>query len=445
MSFIKKINNPPLFIILGFAIIILIGTILLALPAAAASGESLGLLDSLFTATSAVCVTGLVVFDPGSNYSVFGEIVIMLLIQLGGLGFMTFGVTTAVLLGKRIGLKERLLLQESTHADSLAGVVRLTLGILLITLLFESLATLLLTMRWYGEMGFAKALYYALFHSVSAFNNAGFALWPDSLTRYVGDPLVNLVITGLLIIGGIGFTVIMDIYKKKNWQKLSLNSKLSLITSAILCLAGFIFIFILEYANTKTFGNLSLGEKLWASYFQGVVPRTAGFNTIDIGKMLASSQLFMILLMFVGASSGSTGGGIKTNTFAVLILSFFSIIKGRTEITVLKRTIGTEMILRSLAVIIASLGVVLTSTLLLTITEHSLQRNFLEILFETTSAFATVGLSMGLTADLSPLGKLIIILTMFIGRLGPLTMVYALAQRGVKPKLRYSEEKILIG
>lgn len=444
MSLLKKIN-PPLFIILGFVIIILIGTILLALPIAAASGESLGLMDSLFTATSAVCVTGLVVFDTGTNFSLFGQIVIMVLIQLGGLGFMTFGVTTAVLLGRKIGLKERLLIQESTHADSTAGVVRLTLSILFITLLFELLATLLLTVRWYGEMGFLKALYYALFHSVSAFNNAGFALWPDSLTRYVGDPLVNLVITALFIIGGIGFTVITDIYIKKSWQKLSLNSKISLITSGILCLAGFIFILLMEYSNAKTFGTLSLSEKLWAAYFQGVVPRTAGFNTIDIGKMMASSQLFIVFLMFVGASSGSTGGGIKTNTFAVLTLSFFSIIKGRTEISVLKRTIGTEMILRSLAVIIASLGVVLTSTLLLTITEHSLQRDFLEILFEATSAFATVGLSMGLTADLSPLGKIIIIFTMFIGRLGPLTMAYALAQRSVKPNLRYSEEKVLIG
>ena len=197
--------------------------------------------------------------------------------------------------------------------------------------------------------------------------------------------------------------------------------------------------------NPKTFGELSLGQRLWAAYFQGVVPRTAGFNTIDISQMMTASQLFIVILMFVGASSGSTGGGIKTTTFAILILSLSSIIKGRSEVTILKRTVGTEMILRALAVIITSLGVVMISTLLLTITEHSLQRDFLEVLFEATSAFGTVGLSMGLTGHLSPLGKLIIIVTMFIGRLGPLTMAYALAQRSVKSNIRYAEEKVLIG
>ncbi|GAB6180512.1 TrkH family potassium uptake protein [Desulfotomaculum defluvii] len=444
MALTKKIN-PPLFIILGFVIIILIGGLLLALPIASSSGESLGLLNSLFTATSALCVTGLVVFDTGTVYSLFGQVVIMILIQLGGLGFMTFGVTTAVLLGKKIGLKERLLIQESIHSMTSSGLVRLTLNILLITLLFELIATLVLTFRWYGEMGLLKALYYGLFHSVSSFNNAGFALWPDSLSRYVGDPIINLVISSLFIIGGIGFIVIMDLYQKKNWNRLSLNSKVALITTAILCVAGFIFILMMESINPKTFGELSLGERLWAAYFQGVVPRTAGFNTIDISQMMAASQLFIIFLMFVGASSGSTGGGIKTTTFAILILSLSSIIRGRSEVSILKRTVGTDMILRALAVIIISLGVVMTSTLLLTITEHSLQRDFLEVLFEATSAFGTVGLSMGLTGDLSPLGKLIIIVTMFIGRLGPLTMAYALAQRSLKPNIRYAEEKVLIG
>jgi len=441
---IKRIN-PPLFIISGFVITILIGAILLALPISSTSGQSFNLFDSLFTATSAVCVTGLVVFDTGTDYTVFGQIIIMILIQIGGLGFMTFGVTTAVLLGKKIGLKQRLLIKESTHAISNAGLVKLTLSILLITILFEALSTLVLTIRWYDEMGFIKAFYFALFHSVSAFNNAGFSLWPDSLTRYVGDPVVNLVITGLFITGGIGFTVIMDIYIKRKWLKLSLNSKIVLITTGLLCIAGFVFVLILESFNSQTFGQLNTGERLWAAYFQGVVPRTAGFNTIDIGQMLATSQLFIIFLMFVGASSGSTGGGIKTSTFAILVLSLFAIIQGRSDISVLKRTISTDTILRAMAVILSSLGVVMSATLLLTITEHSLQRNFLEVLFEATSAFGTVGLSMGLTGDLSSSGRIIIILTMFIGRLGPLTMAYALAQKGVIAKMRYAEEKMLIG
>ncbi|AGL03399.1 TrkH family potassium uptake protein [Desulfoscipio gibsoniae] len=442
---IKKRINPPLFIILGFAVIILIGTVLLALPVSSSSGNSLGLLDSLFTATSAVCVTGLVVFDTGTKYSSFGEIIIMILIQLGGLGFMIFGVTTAVLLGKKIGLKQRLLIQESTHAISTAGLVKLSLNILIITLVFETVATIILTVRWYGEMGLFKAVYYALFHSVSAFNNAGFSLWPDSLTRYVGDPVVNLVISALFITGGIGFIVIMDLYVKRQWQKLSLNSKIVLVTSGLLSVAGFVVVFILESFNSQTFGELNFSQRLWAAYFQGVVPRTAGFNTIEIGQMIAASQLFIIFLMFIGASSGSTGGGIKTNTFAILILSLFAITRGRNEISVFHRTVTVEIILRSLAVIIASMGVIITASFLLTITEHSTQRDFLEILFEATSAFGTVGLSMGLTGDLSPLGKLIIIITMFIGRLGPLTMAFALAQKGIKPKIRYTEEKILIG
>lgn len=444
MTNTKRIN-PPLFIIAGFAITILIGTILLALPISSSSGESLNLLDSLFTATSAVCVTGLVVFDTGTDYSLFGQIIIIILIQLGGLGFMTFGVTTAVLLGKKIGLKQRLLIKESTHAISSEGLVKLTLSILLITIIFEALATIILTIRWYGEMGLSKAFYFSLFHSVSAFNNAGFALWPDSLSRYVGDPVVNLVITALFITGGIGFTVIVDIYMKRKWQKLSLNSKIVLVTTGLLCIAGFLFILIIESFNSQTFGQLNIGQRLWAAFFQGVVPRTAGFNTIDIGQMAAASQLFIVFLMFIGASSGSTGGGIKTNTFAILVLSMFAIIRGRTEATVMKRTVNTEMILRSVAVILTSMGVVMAATLLLTITEHSSQRDLLKILFEATSAFGTVGLSMGLTGNLSILGKIIIILTMFIGRLGPLTMAYALSQKNDKVTVHFAEEKLLIG
>jgi trk system potassium uptake protein TrkH len=437
--------NPPFYVISGFAIVILIGAILLALPVSASSKESLNFLDSLFTATSAVCVTGLVVFDTGTVYSLFGQIVIMILIQLGGLGFMTFGVTVAVLLGKKIGLKQRLIIKESANAISRAGLVKLTLSILLITIIFEALATLILTIYWSGEMGFLKGFYFALFHSVSAFNNAGFSLWPDSLTRYVGDPVVNLVITGLIITGGIGFAVIMDICTKRRWKKLSLNSKIVLITTGLLCMAGFGFILILESFNPQTFGQFNTSERLWAAYFQAVVPRTAGYNTIDIGKMLAASQLFIIFLMFIGASSGSTGGGIKTNTFAILVVSLFAIIRGRSEATVLKRTISTGIVLRAVAVILTSMGVVLTATLLLTITEYSLQGDFLAELFEATSAFGTVGLSMGLTGNLSPMGKIIIISTMFIGRLGPLTMAYALSHKDVKVKVSYAEEKVLIG
>lgn len=430
---------------MGFGIIIVIGAILLTLPISSSAGESIGFLNALFTSTSAVCVTGLVVLDTGTDFSTFGQVVIMLLIQVGGLGFMTYGVLIAIILGKKIGLQERILFQESTKSITSQGFVRLVLSIIAIAFVLEAIATLVLTLRWHGEMGYAQAFYYALFHSISAFNNAGFSLWSDSLSGYVGDPLVNLLITALFIIGGIGFTVILDLYHKRRWRTLSLHSKIVISSSVILSLAGFLFIFLLELFNSTTFGALTWSERLWAAYFQGVTPRTAGFNTIDIGSMMVASQFFIIFLMFIGASTGGTGGGIKTNTFVVLLLAVWSIIRGKKEAQLFQRRIANEIILRALAVIMISIVVVLGVTLLLTITEHGHHDDFLDILFEATSAFGTVGLSMGLTAELTPLGKLIIIVTMFIGRLGPLTLAYALAKKAYMSKIRYAEEKVLIG
>lgn len=432
-------------ILLGFAMVILLGAILLAMPISSSSEEGVGFLNALFTSTSAVCVTGLVVLDTGSDFTQFGQIVIMCLIQVGGLGFMTFGVIIAVALGKRIGLKERLLIQQSTNSLSSQGVVRLSLGIFLIAFIVETLGAAILAIRWADELGMERAIYYGVFHSISSFNNAGFGLWPDSLSRYVGDPIVNIVISALFIIGGIGFMVILDVIRKKKWSSLSLHSKVVLLSSGILAISGFIFIFFIELFNEETFGSLTWSERLWAGYFQGVVTRTAGFNSIDIGSMMTASQFFMIFLMFIGASPGSTGGGIKTTTISVLLLSVFSIVKGRDEIHIFKRRIPFDIILRSLAIIIISLGIVLVATFLLTITEQSLQKDFMEVLFEVTSAFGTVGLSMGLTAELSPLGKIIIIIIMFIGRLGPLTLAFALSQKNNKQKYRYAEERVLIG
>lgn len=441
----KSFFTSPRIILTGFAAIILIGAILLALPVSSTHGTSIGFLDALFTATSAVCVTGLVVLDTGTNFTLFGQIVIMILIQIGGLGFMTFGVLVAIVLGKKISLKERLLIQQSTNSLSVQGVVRLSIGILISALIIEACAASLLAIRWFGEMGVARAIYYGIFHSISSFNNAGFALWSDSLSRYVGDPLVNIVITSLFILGGIGFMVILDLYNKRKWAAFSLNTKVVLITTGILSLIGFLFVFVIECFNPQTFGDLSWSERLWAGYFQGVVPRTAGFNTIDIGGMMPASQLFIIFLMFVGASSGSTGGGIKTNTFAVLYLTVVMVVKGRDDLNILKKRLPNELILRALAVIILSLSVVITSTFLLILTEHSMQKNFMEVLFEVTSAFGTVGLSMGLTPELSPIGKCIIIITMYIGRLGPLMLFFAMSQRSARKKFRYPEEKVLIG
>ncbi|KRE96453.1 Ktr system potassium transporter B [Paenibacillus sp. Soil766] len=437
--------TSPRILILGFIIAIWVGTILLWLPVSSTNGKRISFLDALFTSTSAVCVTGLAVVDTGSNFSIFGQIILLILIQFGGLGFMTFGVIIAIVLGKKIGLKERLLIQQSTNSLSFQGVVRLAINIFLIASLLEIIGSILLTIRWYEDMGIKRAIYYSVFHTISSFNNAGFALWPDSLSRYVGDPFVNIIISVLFIFGGLGFSVIVDMYQNKKWNSLSLHTKVVLVTSGILSLSGFIAVFAIELFNKETFGLLSWGDRLWAGYFQGVVPRTAGFNTIDIGSMMTASELFFIFLMFIGASSGSTGGGIKTNTFAILCMTVYMIIRGRDELDVFKRRIAIDLILRALAVIIISLGVVIVATFILTISEHSLKKDFMEVLFEATSAFGTVGLSMGLTPELSPVGKGVIIVTMFIGRLGPLTLMFALSQRVTKKKFRYPEEKILIG
>lgn len=437
--------SAPRVIILGFFILIVLGMLTLALPLSSTTGKSIGVVDALFISTSAVCVTGLSVLDIPSTFTTFGEMVILILVQVGGLGFMVFGVLIAVLLGKKIGLKERLLIQQSVSSYSTQGVVRLAINIFLIALIIETLAAFVLMLRWMGEFGVAKASYYGAFHAISAFNNAGFALWPDNLTRYVGDPAVNIVITALFIFGGLGFPVILDVVKKRKWRALSLHSKIVIHANLALIAAGTIAVFGIELFNPDTFGALTWPQRIWASYFQGVVTRTAGFNTIDIGAMLPASQFFMIFLMFIGGSSGSTAGGIKTNTFAVLIMSVFTIVQGKADVQLYKKRLAADFIFRALAVIIISLGVVLTSTFLLTITERRLHTDFLGLLFEATSAFGTVGMTMDITSKLSLGGKWIIIMTMFIGRLGPLTLAFAMARATRKQLYRYPEEKIMIG
>lgn len=439
----KKELNPHQWTVIGFASIIVVGAILLALPFASTSGLSVGLLDALFTATSAVCVTGLTVIDTGSAYSAFGQIVIMLLIQIGGMGFMAYGVIIAILLGKRIGLKQRVILQESTKATSIQGLVRLVRTIVLITFSFEAVGAIILWLRWMPELGAGQSAYYALFHSVSAFNNAGFGLWPDNMVRYVGDPIVNIVISVLFISGGIGFIVMVDIFKKRKWSQFTLHTKIVLILSGILTVGGFVIILVLELLNPAVFGELSWAEKLWSAYFQSVTTRTAGFNTVDLAGLLVATQFLMIFLMFIGASSGSTGGGIKTNTFMVLLVAMYSTIRGRTQVHIFRRRIANEIIFSALSVIIISLGLVLFVAFLLTVTEPG--QDFIELLFEATSAFGTVGLTLGVTSELSPLGKIIIIFTMFAGRLGPLTLAFALARHKRDSKIGYPEEKVLIG
>ncbi len=436
--------NPAQILVGGFAILIFIGTALLMLPIATVEeGRGLSFVDALFEATSAVCVTGLAVVDTGTTFTLFGQIVLLLLIQMGGWGFMTTGVFMFIILGKKIGLKERLILQNSLNQFSLRGIVKLVLRIISITLIVELLGAITLAIRWSYEMPWGKAIYYGIFHSISAFNNAGFGLEPDSLSKWVGDPTVNIAITLLFIIGGIGFTVILDVWEKRSFRKLSLHSKIALLITLILNIVGTLFIFVSEFHNPATIGNEGLADKFWASYFQGVVTRTAGFNTIDIGQMTLSSHVLMMALMFIGASSGSTGGGIKVTTLTIILLALWSVLTNKSEVNIFKRRIPWELVNKAFSLVVISVIFIFTIFFLLTFVE---QKEMSVLLFETVSAFGTVGLSTGITADLSSPGKLLITILMFIGRLGPLTMAFAfMIHVKEKSKIRYAEEKILIG
>ncbi|WP_414627714.1 TrkH family potassium uptake protein [Alkalihalophilus pseudofirmus] len=436
----KVINmSPPQVLALGFLGTIAIGTILLLLPIS--TTISISFIDALFTATSATTVTGLVVVDTGSDFTVFGQVVIMILIKIGGLGLMAFAILIVLALGKKIGLRERILVQESLNQTSLGGMVRLVKVLLIFSFSMEALATLLLSLRWVPEYGFGFGIYTSLFHAISAFNNAGFSLWDDSLMGYVGDPVVNIVITLLFITGGIGFTVLYDLFEKKNFHQLSLHTKIMLTGTLILNVCAMLVILVLEYKNPNTIGMLSFTDKLWASYFQAVTPRTAGFNSIDIESMNPGSITFMLVLMFIGAGSASTGSGIKLTTFVVILLAVITYLRGRREAVAFERTIGDHIVMRSLAIAVISLMAVTFSIFLLSITESA---PYLYIVFEAFSAFGTVGLSMGLTGELSTIGKQIIIVLMFIGRIGPVTIAFALA-KSRPSNVRYPKGDIFTG
>ncbi len=450
MITIEKKNyqlNPAQTLVLGFASIILIGSILLNLPIASTNGESVGFINSIFTATSAVCVTGLVVVDTGTHWTVFGKTIILLLIQIGGLGFMTMATLVAFVIGKRISLRERLIMQEALNQFNIAGLVRLTKYILFTTFIIEGIGAFFLSLRFIPEYGTSKGIMYGIFHSVSAFCNAGFDIIGDgrSLTPYVDDVLVNVVVWLLIIIGGLGFTVIIDVLGFKKFSRLTLHTKLVLSISAILILAGFILSFTLEFNNPDTLGNLSLKGKFLGSMFQAITPRTAGFNTLPIEKLTMASKFFIIILMFIGGSPSSTAGGIKTTTAGVVVLSIISIIRGKGDTEAFNRRIPKDLINRGLAIVAIGMGWVLAVTMILSITEAN--HDFLDIFFEVVSAFGTVGLSLGITPELSLIGKVVISLTMFAGRLGALTIVFALSRKRKNNKglIRYPEGKVMVG
>ncbi|MFS0820276.1 TrkH family potassium uptake protein [Bacillus sp. 1P02SD] len=432
--------SPYQLLILIFLFFIVVGAILLKLPIATTT--SISWIDALFTVTSAMTVTGLVVVDTPVAFTTFGEIVIVCLIQLGGLGIMSFAVLFYMMLGKKIGLKERIVIQQSLNQTSIGGVIKLVKNLFIFSISIEFVGLLILAIKWVPEYGWQKGIYYSFFHSISAFNNAGFALWSDNLMSYAGDPIINIGISLLFITGGIGFTVLMDVWHTKNFKKLSLHSKLMIIGTFIINLVAVFLVFVLEYHNPKTLAGLpSLTEKIWAAYFQGVVPRTAGFNTFDTAGINESTAFLMIILMFIGAGSASTGGGIKLTTFLVIIFGALSFLKGKQDVVIYRRTLSGTIVLKALAISTMSLLFVLVAVFILSISEDA---PFLVSLFEVVSAFGTAGMSMGLTSSLSFVGKVVIIFMMFFGKIGPLTLAFSLAKPKVD-KIRYPKEDILTG
>ncbi len=434
--------NPPAVLAAGFLGLIFIGTILLNLPIATTSGISIGFIDALFTASSAVCVTGLIVVNTALHWSLFGKIVILILIQMGGLGIMTMATSVALIIGKKIRLKERLVIKEQLNHETMGGLVKLTKYVITVTLGIEAIGALFLSFKFIPIYGISKGIWFSVFHSISAFCNAGFDILGNSIVPFVGDFWINLVLSLLIILGGLGFAVYADIYNHRKFKKLNIHSKFVLSITAILLLGGAVLIFLIEYTNPLTLKQLSMSNKLIASFFQSTVTRTAGFNSIDMSSIRDSSAFLMIMLMFIGGSPGSTAGGIKTTTFATLILTTISTIKGEKDVGVFNRRLEEDVINRSLAIIMIGLTWILIVSFILTITENAV---FLDLVFETTSAFATVGLSRGITSSLSPVGKLLITLTMYVGRVGALTMAFAFGHRRKHKSFREAEGHIIVG
>lgn len=437
--------TPARLLALGFAGAIAFGTVLLALPIASSNGRSVGIVNALFTATSAVCVTGLTVVDTATAYSRFGQVVILILIQAGGLGIMTMSTALAIMLGKRITLRERLVIREAMGEFDLSGLVRLTRYVLLMTIAFESVGAAILAIRWAFDFPVLTAMYRGLFHAVSAFNNAGFDLFTVSFQGYVEDPIVVLTVSWLIVSGGIGFSVVTDVTARafNPHHRLTVHTKTALFTTAILIGGGMALILAFEHHNRLTLGDLTWNGKLLAALFHSITPRTAGFSTIPVDHFYPVTLLLTIVLMFVGASPGGTGGGIKTTTAATILKSVVATVRGQTEVEIFERRLPRDIVDRSVAVTIIALFFVLTMTAGILITEGT---GLLAALFEVTSAFGTVGLSTGITPSLSTAGKLIIALTMYTGRVGPVTLAVAIAQRQRRrAEIHLPEEKIMVG
>ncbi len=434
-------------IALGYLILITAGTLLLSLPMANRSNISTGFINALFTATSATCVTGLVVFDTYSHWSVFGQLVILFLIQVGGLGFMTIVTMFSFLLRRKIGLRERGLLRESVNTMYIGGIVRLTKKILIGTLIFEGLGAIILAVRFVPLMGFYEGIYNSIFHAVSAFCNAGFDLMGkygafSSLTTFSGDTLVCLTVIILIIVGGIGFFVWEDILNNKyHFSKYQLHTKIVLTTTVLLITIGTLFFYLFE--RTNVLSGLPIGEKFIASLFGAVTPRTAGFNTVDTASLSKAGKLLTMVMMFIGGSSGSTAGGIKTTTFAVLMISLWSSLKNMKNSNIFGRRLEDNALKKASAVAAINLILIILAVFMMSAVNVSIPLE--DIMFEAVSAIGTVGLSTGITNAVGTFGRIILILLMYCGRVGSISFALLFTERGVQPSVQNPVEKINIG
>jgi trk system potassium uptake protein TrkH len=444
-----QMMSPALIIIYSYLIADLIGAFLLSLPLASA-GDQIPFIDTLFTATSALCVTGLTVVDTGSTYSVFGHSVIMVLMELGGLGVMTFSVVFFVFLGRGFSSRGRWIISESFTATPVRHMKSLLASIFLFTLVAEAVGALLLFFQWRGEMPLPSAVFASFFHAISAFCNAGLTLFPTSFVQYRGSISLNATICALIVLGGIGFPVIYEFIDRLRTLRqgrrvpVSLHSRIVLTTTAILISAGAILVYVLE--RDHQLAGIPVKDKVLASLFQSITARTAGFNTLDVGSLTVATLFILVMLMFVGASPGSCGGGIKTTSLAVLVAIMNDRIKGRRSASLFHRTIPDETVSKALSIFILAVITLTVGLLLLLITQPSPPRDFfLTCLFETVSAFGTVGLSMGITPSLTVVGKFIVICIMLLGRVGLLTVAYVVTSRRAVAQFRYAEEKVMIG
>lgn len=447
-SFLFRLKlQPAQVVLLSFAGWILLGALILILPVSASPGKTINFIDALFMSTSATCVTGLSTISLPDDFSIFGQMVMLILVQVGGIGIMTLSSSMAVIMGKNLQMREQVIMQDVLDASSSQELLGLVVDIIRFTFVIEFVGAIILTIGFYQE-GFeiGQAMYFGFFHSIMAFCNAGYALFSNNLEDFKFTPLIHLTVAFLILMGGIGFAVIKDVLHnlrtRREFRALSVHTKIVLSINMLLLVFGTIYLFFGEFLHA--FQDMSMGEKFQVSFFQSVTTRTAGFNTINLSSLHPHSLYMMILLMFIGASPGSTGGGVKTTTFAVLLQSVTATLKGKFDVEMFERKIPPQTVVKAIAIFIICLIVVSAGVLVIMRVEPD--KSFLALLFECVSAFGTVGLSLGITPFLTVFGKIIIISLMYLGRVGPLTLVLAVGSQAVLPsKVEYPEGKVLIG